>query len=138
MHVIGACIWTGGHIVLALSVLPKALKKKNPNIVKDFEAHFEKIGIPALLVQVITGVLMAAHNLPFREWFAFNGPVQTLIGLKLILLLLTIVLAIHARLLIIPKLSSVNLKQLAWHIMAVTIISVLMVFLGLNFRLGII
>ncbi len=138
LHVLGACVWTGGHLVLALSVLPKALKRKNHQIIADFESHFKKIGIPALFVQVITGIIMAAHYLPLSEWFTFNGPVQMHIGLKLILLVLTFALAIHARLFIIPKLSTGNLKQLGWHIAAVTVIAVLMVFIGLNFRLRIV
>lgn len=137
LHVLGACIWTGGHLVLALAVLPKALKKKNPEIVREFESHFEKIGIPALLLQVISGLFMAAYYLPVQEWFCFNGRIQTHIGIKLILLILTFALAIHARLFIIPKLSPQNLTLLAWHIAAVTCIAVLMVFLGLNFRLAI-
>lgn len=28
IHIIGATIWAGGHLVLALSILPDALKKR--------------------------------------------------------------------------------------------------------------
>lgn len=138
LHVLGACVWVGGHLVLALSVLPKALKKKNPEIVREFEVHYERVGIPALLLQVITGLMIAVIYMPVSEWFTFQDRAHTHIGLKLILLLITFLLAIHARLFIIPKLSQNNLSLLAWHIAAVTIIAVLMLFLGLNFRLAII
>lgn len=138
LHVLGACVWVGGHLVLALSVLPKALKKKNPEIVREFEVHYERVGIPALLLQVITGLMIAVIYMPVSEWFTFRDRAHTHIGLKLILLLITFLLAIHARLFIIPKLSQNNLSLLAWHIAAVTIIAVLMLFLGLNFRLAII
>ncbi|MBK7149000.1 MAG: CopD family protein [Bacteroidetes bacterium] len=138
LHTLCACIWVGGHLVLALSVLPKALKKKEPEIVREFESHYERVGIPALLLQVVTGVMIAVIYMPVSEWFTFQDRVHTHIGIKLILLFVTFALAVHARLFIIPKLSRHNLALLAWHIAAVTAIAVLMLFIGLNFRLAII
>lgn len=138
VHVLGACIWVGGHLVLALSVLPNALKEKNADIVRVFEAHYERIGIPALVLQVITGLLVAINYVPVAEWFAFSDTMHIHIGIKLILLLITFALAIHARLFIIPKLNTDTLPSLAMHIIAITVVSVLMLFVGLNFRLGII
>jgi len=32
LHILSATIWTGGHLVLAIIVLPKALKKKRIRI----------------------------------------------------------------------------------------------------------
>jgi uncharacterized membrane protein len=57
-HLLGACVWVGGHLILSLSVLPKALKAKNTKVITEFENSFEKIGIPALLIQVLTGVFL--------------------------------------------------------------------------------
>lgn len=48
-------------------------------------------------------------------------------------LILTILLAIHARLFLIPKR---KLKPLAYHIVAVTILAVFFVFLGYSARSG--
>lgn len=70
------------------------------------------------------------------QWFAFNNPLSRLIGFKLILLTITIALAIDARLRIIPKLSEKNLTSLAWHIIPVTVVSVLFVVVGVSFRTG--
>ncbi|MFN8321740.1 MAG: copper resistance protein CopD [Chitinophagales bacterium] len=137
-HVLGACVWVGGHLVLALSVLPKALKEKNADTVHVFETHYERIGIPALVIQVITGLLIAANYVPVTEWFLFSDSMHIHVGIKLILLLITFMLAIHARLFIIPKLSAETLPSLAMHIIAITIVAVVMLFAGLNFRLGII
>lgn len=137
-HVLGACIWVGGHLVLAFSVLPKALSERDPGSVKVFEERFERIGIPALVVQTITGIWMALLYLPVNKWFSFDNVMSNHIGLKLILLGATVLLAIHARIFIVPKLSADNLSLLAMHIIAITLIALALLFTGLNFRLDII
>ena len=137
LHVLAATIWTGGHLVLALAVLPGVLKRKAPAELLRFESAFEKIGIPALLIQVGTGVALAYRLLPdVHEWFAFDGQVSRLIGTKLVLLAVTMVLAADARLRIIPRLTEENLTSLAWHIVPVTVVSVLFVIVGVSFRTG--
>lgn len=136
-HVLGACVWTGGHLVLALSVLPKALKEKDPEVVHVFEERFERIGIPALLIQIITGLRMASIYVELQDWFKFNNVMNTHISVKLILLIITLLLAIHARFFILPKLNRDNLSFLALHIIAITLVALALVFTGLNFRLDI-
>ncbi|MBS1684390.1 MAG: CopD family protein [Bacteroidetes bacterium] len=135
-HVLGACIWVGGHLVLALSVLPEALTKKDEKIILEFEKRFERIGIPALLIQVLTGLWMAATYVPIGEWFTFGDNVHSHISIKLLLLLLTFALALHARLFIIPRLTADTLPKLAWHIVGITFIAIGLLFVGLNFRLA--
>lgn len=123
--------------MLALAVLPRVLKEKSPAELSRFESAYERIGIPALLIQVITGLWMAYRMVPdVGQWFAFNNPLSRLIGIKLLLLTITIAFAIDARLRIIPKLSEENLTSLAWHIIPVTVISVLFVVVGVSFRTG--
>jgi putative copper export protein len=137
LHILGATIWTGGHLILSILILPKALKNKSVEIIQNFEAPYEKIGIPALILQVITGLYLAYNMLPdFSLWFSFLPGVPSFIGYKLILLLLTIIFAADARLRIIPRLNENNLTSLAWHIIPVTIISVLFVVVGVSFRTG--
>ncbi|MBI2519952.1 MAG: CopD family protein [Bdellovibrio sp.] len=135
LHLIGASIWVGGHLILAIGILPKALKANDPGIVQDFEAVFEKIGIPALIVQVITGLSLAYLMLGKDLIGLTSGPQRT-VTLKLAGLLLTITLALHARLGIIPKLTKENLHPLALHIYLVTLIAIGFMFLGVNFRQG--
>jgi putative copper export protein len=138
LHLIGACVWVGGHLVLALSVLPRSLREKDPKAVLVFEERFERIGIPALVVQVITGLRMAALYVDVGDWFRFDNVMSAHISTKLILLTATLVLAVHARFFIIPRLNSGNLSFLALHIIAVTLIALALLFMGLNFRLAII
>lgn len=133
-HVLGATIWVGGHLIVCFRHLPAALLEKNPNIITSFEEKFEILGIPALIVQVITGIWMAI--LYKIEWFSFKNSIETIVSLKLILLLITVGLAIHARLFLIPKLRKETLGLLAIHIISVTLIAVIMVYLGISVRFG--
>lgn len=137
LHLLGASVWVGGHLVLACSVLPKALRARDADVVRDFERSYERIGIPALVAQVITGLWLAGLRLPDAAmWFDFSNPVGRLIGIKLILLAMTAALAIDARLRIIPKLTDENLVPLAWHIVPVTLLAVLLLVVGASFRIG--
>ena len=51
LHVLAATIWTGGHLVLALTVLPRVLRERSPAELLRFESAYERIGLPALGVQ---------------------------------------------------------------------------------------
>lgn len=137
LHVLGATIWTGGHLVLALTILPRVLRERSPAELLKFESAYERVGIPALVTQVVTGLWLAYRQVPdVGAWFAFEHPVARLVGVKVLLLALTVAFALDARLRIIPRLSERNLGPLAWHIVPVTIVSVLFVVVGLSFRTG--
>ena len=98
LHLLAATVWTGGHLVLALTILPRVLKEKSPSDLLRFESAYERIGIPALLIQVVTGCWLAYGMLPdVGAWFNFDNPVSRLITFKLSLLLITLLLAVDAR-----------------------------------------
>ncbi|HEX9811158.1 MAG TPA: CopD family protein [Burkholderiales bacterium] len=135
LHLLGATIWVGGHIVLAAAILPRALGRRDPAIVRDFESGFEWIGLPALLLQAGTGVWLSYYWLPrFGTWFALDSTISRLITLKLALLVVTILIALHARLRIIPRLDAARLPALAVHIVLVTILSIAFVVVGVGIR----
>jgi putative copper export protein len=136
LHILGACVWAGGHLVLAITVLPSALARRNPRILRAFETPFEKIGIPALIVQVLTGIWLASQFVPVGRWLAFGSDLEVRIGTKLLLLGLTVALALHARLRLIPRLDTSNLGLLAAHILIVTALAVALVIVGVDFRTG--
>ena len=137
LHILGASIWTGGHLILALSVLPAALRTSDVDAIRSFENRFERVGIPALIIQVVTGVLLVLRYFPGGKGLGqWDLPIAQLAWIKFGLLALTVGLAIDARLRIIPQLGPHNLKALAWHIIPVTVISVLFVYIGLRFRFG--
>lgn len=137
LHILAATIWTGGHIVLSVVVLPRILRERSPARLLEFESVYEKIGMPALIIQVITGLYLAYRMLPdVSQWLDFSNPVAHPILLKLSLLALTLGFAMSARFRVIPHLSEKNLVTMAWHIIPVTIISILFVITGVSFRTG--
>jgi putative copper export protein len=137
LHILAATVWTGGHLVLALTILPRVLKARAPDELLRFESAYERIGVPALLIQVATGIWLAYQMLPdFALWLDLNNPIARVIAVKLGLLALTLALAADARLRVIPRLSAERLFSLAWHIIPVTLISLLFVVVGVSFRTG--
>ncbi len=137
LHVLAATVWTGGHLVLSLTILPGAIREKSPAELLRFESAYERVGLPALLIQALTGVWLAYQMIPsVGQWFAFEDPISSFIGTKLLLLAVTIALAADTRLRIIPRLSVDNLSALAWRIIPVTAISVAFVVIGVYFRTG--
>ncbi len=137
LHLLSATVWTGGHLVLALTILPRALAEKSPVELLKFESAFERVGIPALLIQVATGLWLAHRMVPDpSRWLSFGDPVSRLIGVKLLLLATTVALAADARLRVLPRMSPDRLTSLAWHIVPVTVIAVLFAVVGVSFRTG--
>ena len=133
IHIIAATIWTGGHLTLAIGFLPKALHKNDFTIIEKFESKFEPIGILALLVLVASGIYMATVYTTNFFSFDFSDHHNKHIYIKLILLICTIALAFHARFVLIPNR---NLKPLAYHIVLVTLLAVIFVFVGFSVRSG--
>ena len=137
LHLLGATVWVGGHLVLSLSVLPRALRARDPGIIREFESGFERLGIPALLVQIVTGLWLAYHWAPdVAGWFSPSTPQTRLVLLKLVLLAATVALAVHARLRIVPQLDVATLRFLAYHVVAVTLLGVALLVVGVAIRTG--
>ncbi|AFY69698.1 hypothetical protein Pse7367_1407 [Thalassoporum mexicanum PCC 7367] len=137
LHALGATVWAGGHLVLAIAVLPKALNQQDPDLIKNFEENFETMGLVALAIQVLTGIGLAWIYLPgVQDLLKFESFLSTYIAIKLGLLLATIALAVHARFWIMPRLSKQNLTALGLHIAAVATLAVAFVIVGAGIRLG--
>ncbi|WP_250162939.1 CopD family protein [Psychrobacter sp. WY6] len=137
LHLLGATVWTGGHLILTLVVLPKALLSRNIDGLMQFEQLFERVGMPALVLQISTGLWMAYQLLPnIAAWFKLDNDFSILISLKLLLLLMTVLVALHARFYRIPRLSIHTLKGFSINIILVTLFSVAFVVVGTLFRTG--
>jgi hypothetical protein len=118
-------------------VLPRALATRDPAVLLAFESGFERLGMPALLIQVVTGAWMAHTIRPdILGWFSLADSVSRLITLKLALLLATVVTALDARLRINPRLSAQTLPAMARRVVFVTVLSVAFVIVGVSFRGG--
>ncbi len=133
LHLLAASIWIGGHLVLALGYLPRAFRTGSLRELDRYEAVYEKIGLPSLIIAVATGIYMGINWYPIDQWFTFQGKAWIL-GVKALLVLATIGLAIDARLRIIARARrsgiEPNIIDLGIHIMLVTIIAVGFLVLG--------
>lgn len=137
IHALAATVWTGGHLLLDLRVLPQALRQRQAAPIRAFEEMFEPLGLAALAIQVLTGLGMAWIDLPgFQGLLNPAQPIGMLVGVKLLLLAGTAGLALHARLRLIPAISDDNLIPLAWHIRAITALAIAFVVVGALIRLG--
>ena len=135
IHVLAATIWTGGHLVLALTVLPRAFRARDAGILHRFEAGYEKIGVPALLLQIVTGFALAISRFPdWSTWSDWSLPVTPYLWAKVALVLATLGLALHARLRVLPELDESRMKALAWHVVPVTVMAVLLAVVGVGIR----
>jgi len=138
LHVLGAAVWAGGHLVLTLGVLPGVFRRGDVAFLTRFEAAFERVGLPALALQLVTGVWLAWRLVPDTgAWLHPTTKPQWRIAVKLGLVAATLVLAAHARLRVIPDLEAESLGRLAAHIVAVTVLAVLLVVVGVSFRTGV-
>ena len=137
IHLLAASIWVGGHLFLILRILPATLQQKDISILSDFRLKFGKIGIPSLLILVVTGILLAYdYNVPISDWFSFSNPIEKIISIKLLLLFTSLSLAVHAQKVVFPKLTSNRMLPAIVEIIIVTLISVSMLILGSLVRVG--
>lgn len=118
-------------------MLPRALREGRTAPIRAFEETFEPLGLTALAIQVVTGLWMGWIYLPhFQGLFNPKNPIGLLVGTKLLLLVGTAALAVHARLRLIPNLRDDNLSGLAWHIRGTTALAIAFVVVGALIRLG--
>lgn len=104
-HILSASVWVGGHLILLFSYVPVAIKEKSPETIVSFRKRFEPIGLPSLLILVITGVIMAYdYNVKIENWFSFSSSIEKVVSLKLILVITTMILAVLATRFIFPNL----------------------------------
>ncbi|MDQ8013118.1 MAG: copper resistance protein CopD [Flavobacterium nitrogenifigens] len=137
LHLLAATIWVGGHLLLAICYLPTALKKKDPQIILNFEKKYEKLGMSSLALLIITGIWMAYDfGIKAETWFHFSSGFEKVVSIKLILLFCTFFCAVCAQFFIIPNLKPNNINKMAVIILTVTSIGVTMLILGSTLRYG--
>lgn len=137
IHLLAATIWVGGHLILAIRYVPKAITTKSLEELSIFRKNFEPIGIPSLLTLIITGILMAYDfNIPFEKWFSFENSIEKIVSVKIILLLISLSLAFITTKYILPFIDKLSPFLLYFIIFLVTTIAVTMFILGSLVRIG--
>ena len=141
LHLLGGSIWVGGHLILAIRFVPQAWRLRDASELLTFEHKYEPLGMTALGMQIATGLHLAwAYSSDMAQWFDPHAAPIHLIGYKLIALLLTALVAAHARFRVIPKLyrqpQGAGVRFFCLHVLMVTLLAVSFVYLGVAFRFG--
>lgn len=137
LHVLAATIWTGGHLALVFMYLLPAIKEKNLSQLLIFEEKYEKVGMPSLLILVVTGLYQSYTFEPdLSNWFNFSNYISAHFSAKILMILGIASLALDMKLRVMKQ-KVPNVFSFSWHILAVTMLSVLLVVTGLSFRLNI-
>ena len=137
LHLLGAAIWVGGHLYVAIRILPVALRQKDASLLRTFKSRYEPMGMPALGLLVVTGIMMAYnYNVRIGTWFSFSNGIERVISLKLILLFLTVCFAVVADKFVFPRLTDATIYTAAIMILSVTFLGVALFVLGTFVRMG--
>ena len=137
IHLLAATIWVGGHLILLLRYVPKAIKSKSLEELSLFRKNFEPIGMPSLFILIITGIMMAYDfNVSIDKWFSFENSIEKIISIKLILLLISLTLAFITLKFVLPSINKLSPFLLYFIIFLVTIIAITMLILGSLIRIG--
>jgi len=136
LHVLGACVWIGGHLVLVVMVLPRALRTRDPAGVTDFEHRFGRLGLAAIVVQLATGLWLADRWIGgWSTLFSEPTPQGHLVLSKLTLLAVTLGLAGYAFHRVLPRIET-RLRLFAVLAGVTTALGVLLLALGVGIRTG--
>lgn len=137
LHLLAACVWLGGHVVLASLVFPSTLDGRDPDTIYRIESLYDKVGMFALMGQILTGLLLAyLHTPDLGKWLAFDSPMGRLIGIKLILQFVILGLALDLRVRLFARVGSAGLSSLRLHVALISLVSAASVFVGASFRIG--
>ena len=137
IHILAATLWVGGHLLLLLRYVPKAIKSKSLEELSAFRKNFEPVGMPSLFILIITGILMAYdYNITFEKWFLFENSIEKIVSIKLILLFISLTLAFITLKFVLPSINKFSPFILYFIIFLVTTIAVTMLILGSLVRIG--
>jgi putative copper export protein len=139
VHLLGATVWVGGHLVLVLGVLPRALRAGDGAAVAAFEKSYGRVGLGAMVGQLVTGVWLADRWLGgWTHVFSDPTPSTHRVMIKLGLVFATLVVGGYAYHRVLPGLASgpAGLRKFAVHAWTTTLLAVGLLVVGASIRLG--
>ncbi len=135
LHGIAAAVWLGGLAGLALGYLPEAWRTRDPRLLVDAIARFDRLGLPALIVAIITGCILAYHWLPETAlWFNRELPHGAAILSKFSLLILALLIYAYQRARVLPTLGPERIPRLGLCLMLQLVLATLLLIAGSAFR----
>jgi len=137
LHMLGASVWIGGHAVLVTMVLPKAIRQCDPQPVLEFERGYGRLGLAALVVQLVTGLWLAKRWIgSYAALLSEPTPQSHLVLSKLTVLFATVVLAGYVYHRVLPRIEEQGFRLFAVLSSLTTALAVLMLILGVGIRTG--
>lgn len=136
LHVLFASVWVGGHLVLALALLPAARKTGDVHSLCAFEERYEPLAAPSLVGLILTGLLLAWWEVrpDGGAWIGFADGLSTLLTIKVLLVVATLGLALDAKLRLGGGPTRETMEAYAWHARTVTVLAVLLLAAGVGLR----
>lgn len=105
LHVLSACIWFGGYMVMSFVIVPQMKRENDPKVLLNFQSGFAKYALPSLLAQFITGPILALQKYPnVLDWFKFQNGEQDHIASKIIFMFIILWLVWRMQAKIAPRL----------------------------------
>jgi len=137
LHMLGACVWIGGHAVLIAMVLPRALRHNDPGPILDFERDYGRLGLAALIVQLVTGLWLANRWVGSWSTILSEPTAQGhLVLAKLTVLIITVALAGYTFHRVLPHVAARRFRAFVLLSGTVTMLAILMLILGVGIRTG--
>lgn len=137
VHILGAALWIGGRAVLVGVVIPRARRTGEIEHLQEFEKGIGRIGLAALVVQLLTGLWHTTH------WLGGLGallrpanPIAHMALTKILLLVALVGLAGYAHHRMLPRLEPRGLSAFAFHAWVTATLSLVLLALGVGIRTG--
>lgn len=137
LHLLGAAVWIGGHVVLVTMALPAARHENRIDPLARFERGLGRLGLVALAVQIATGFWLAHKWL--GSWSAVlesPTPRAHLILSKLAVLVLLVVAVGYRYHALLPNLKPERMGRYAAMAWIATALAVVLLIQGVGIRLG--
>jgi uncharacterized membrane protein len=137
LHLLGAAVWVGGHIVLLTMVLPAAIHEHRVEPLARFERGLGRLGLAALVVQLVTGLWLAHKWLgSWEALFESPTPRSHLILSKLVLLVLLVVVVGYRYHKLLPGLRPDRTGLYTMLTVLAAAFAVMLLMMGVGIRLG--
>ncbi len=139
LHILGASIWIGGMLIMALGALPKAKKANDASLLKNYEGSFHILGMIAITIQFLTGFRLAMiYAGGMKGLFDFSNHAAVLFMWKLVIVLLSAGLFVVFKKKTLSNLDNNNISSASAIVWIIAVLAIAQMVLGLGFSRGII
>jgi len=99
LHDLFSAIWVGGLITMGLAVLPAARKvlgmsPETKKLMQVLQKRLSRLVYASIVGLLVTGMLLANRSPGFQGLFGLGNPYATVLGIKHILVLLMVTIAL--------------------------------------------